>query len=311
MAKLGKWIENVGPDDRIVDVAEKTLSMRLEAVEYFLPLAAEIAAESVEYVHQLRVSTRRVRAALSLYDELLPSKQTRRINKDLKRIRQAAGEARDCDVLIARLESGNSEAGEDSKTQRILRRLKRQRDSAQEPIIEIFERLTYHQRFHRRCNKLLARIRPRGVSRQRKLGNPKFSNWAPTAFAPIVEQFLQDVPGDDYTLEELHQFRIRGKGLRYAMELLAPAYPAEFREQLYPRLGELQEVLGEVNDHCTAAARFDRYATEASKKMEKNFFRRLMQQEEQFSTEAQQKFSEWWTPEFHQEIEKRLRSFTQ
>jgi len=310
MAKLGKWIESIGPDDRITDVVAQTLRSRLDTVEHYLPLAAEIAAESVEYVHQLRVSTRRARAAISLYDALLPPKRVRRINKDLKRIRRAAGDARDCDVLIGRLECGNRDADDKLKTQRILRRLKRQRNSAQIPIVAIFEKLTFNQQLHRHGNVLLERIKPRGRNQHLKSANPTFGDWAPSAFAPVVERFLQGVPKGEHTLKGMHEFRIRGKELRYAMELLAPAYPTEFREQLYPRLGELQEVLGKVNDHCTAAARFARYVKDASHKSEKKFFRRLMLQEEQFATAAQQAFSQWWTPEFHQEIESQLHDFT-
>src|SRR5688572_28787502 len=98
-----KWVEGVSPDDRTCDVAVRSLRGRLRAVLHYLPLAADKAQEDVEHVHQLRVWTRRATAALVLYQELLPRRRFAWMKKQLRRVRQAANEARDCDVLLARL----------------------------------------------------------------------------------------------------------------------------------------------------------------------------------------------------------------
>ena len=50
----------------------------------------------------------------------------------------------------------------------------------------------------------------------------------------------------------LHQMRISGKRVRYAMELLAGAFDDSFRTELYPIYAEVQELLGTINDHATA-----------------------------------------------------------
>jgi hypothetical protein len=64
-----RWVQGVSPADRTIDVAVRTLGGRLDAVLYYLPLAAEKADEDTEYVHQLRVWTRRATAALRLYED--------------------------------------------------------------------------------------------------------------------------------------------------------------------------------------------------------------------------------------------------
>ena len=64
-----KWIQDVSPSDQTSDVALRTLRDRLDAVLYYLPLAAEGADEDLEHVHQLRVSSRRAAAALRLYED--------------------------------------------------------------------------------------------------------------------------------------------------------------------------------------------------------------------------------------------------
>jgi CHAD domain-containing protein len=53
--------------------------------------------------------------------------------------------------------------------------------------------------------------------------------------------------------EQLHQMRIAGKRLRYAMEIFGECFGSEFRKVLYPRVEALQEILGTVNDAYNAA----------------------------------------------------------
>ena len=100
MTEFSKWILAASADDPVRDVAARTLAVRLAAVQHFLPLAAEHSEENIEYVHQLRVATRRCVAALRLYRKILPKLPRKTLCRELKNIRQAAGRARDYDVLI-------------------------------------------------------------------------------------------------------------------------------------------------------------------------------------------------------------------
>ncbi|HEY7425524.1 MAG TPA: CHAD domain-containing protein, partial [Gemmataceae bacterium] len=70
-----------------------------------------------------------------------------------------------------------------------------------------------------------------------------------------LKNLEQAAMGDlsDYT--QLHQVRIAGKRLRYAMEVFADCFDATFREDLYPRVEQLQEILGRANDSHVAAER--------------------------------------------------------
>src|SRR5262249_9204837 len=56
-----------------------------------------------EHVHQLRVGTRRARAALDIFALCLPPKAHKNAKKLLRGLRRAAGEARDWDVFRAGL----------------------------------------------------------------------------------------------------------------------------------------------------------------------------------------------------------------
>lgn len=57
-------------------------------------------AEDIEYVHRMRVATRRIRAALPLYRDCFSPKEYRRWRREIRAITRALGEARDADVQI-------------------------------------------------------------------------------------------------------------------------------------------------------------------------------------------------------------------
>src|SRR5947209_8675375 len=99
----GKWLEGLLPTTEVADAARVALSVRLDVVWEYLPLAVGEAAKDPEHVHQLRVGTRRARAALDIFAGCLPSKAYRAGKKQLRAIRRAAGQARDWDVFLAEL----------------------------------------------------------------------------------------------------------------------------------------------------------------------------------------------------------------
>jgi hypothetical protein len=81
-----------------------------------------------------------------------------------------------------------------------------------------------------------------------------FVEWGRAHFIPVVERFFAAVPADQTSEAALHQFRLCSKRLRYEMELVAGAFPDEFRTQLYPSIKALQDRLGEINDLATSKA---------------------------------------------------------
>src|SRR5688572_10302173 len=96
-----KWLPDIAPTDRAVEVAARSLATRLDAVRRYLKWSVERPAEP-EQIHQLRVWTRRADAALELYADLLPRRGVRKLRKRLRRIRKVAGRVRDCDVYAHR-----------------------------------------------------------------------------------------------------------------------------------------------------------------------------------------------------------------
>ncbi len=253
-----KWDKTARPDSLVVDVAYRALADRLGAVLYYLPLAALRADEDSEYVHQLRVGTRRVNAAFKVFADVLPQRRTRRMSKILKRVRRAAGAARDLDVLAERFT--NLRDGGLLAAELPVARISLLRQDAQQWIIEANRRLR-PGKLRRSVRKLLTRIRKRRKSHDRRL-----DDMAPRALRSAAQVFFEAGRGDLCVAENLHEMRIAGKQLRYAMELLAGAFDASFRKELYPLFAEVQERLGAINDLAVAEQRLQEWKDTPSAK---------------------------------------------
>lgn len=299
---FGKWIDRVGPDDAVSDVVHVALQSRLAAVQYYLPLAAEDAAADIEHVHQLRVATRRSVAALKLFRHLLPRRRRRRLMSRLSEIRRAAGAARDLDVLLLR-ETGQAASEGDSP---LVLRLHRERSAAQAPIVDVRRRLGRRRRLARQIDDLLRRVRkhPRDLPGR---GSVPFDRWARHRLRPIVKKFFRAAPAEMTDLHALHQFRIRGKQLRYAMELLVAAFPSLLRDELYPEVEQLQEKLGQINDHATTLHRVRQWQESPANADEVAELRKMVDRESRQLELAISQFVGWWTPRYAAELERRFR----
>jgi len=62
-------------------------------------------SDDIEYIHQSRVFSRRLRAALKIFSPCLPEKQVKNWEREIKKITRALGEARDIDVQIGFIRS--------------------------------------------------------------------------------------------------------------------------------------------------------------------------------------------------------------
>lgn len=291
MSPSSKWIEGLEPEGGVYQAARLSLESRLKAVAHLLPLAADLAHEDVEHVHRLRVATRRAMAALKLYRGWLPRRPYRWMKKRLRAIRQAAGEARDLDVLSERL---NRELGDRASV--LVGQLADQRAAAQPAIKQVARRSSKEDRFLRKMHLLLAGIGPRDKNGKGQV-QCDFRHWARGRLDEVAAETFGALPTAASDPVELHQFRIRIKALRYAIELLAPALGPDLRDVQYPIVGQIQERLGKINDHAAGAARLEQWSQAALDPHIKELIDALVQQERIRLAEAIADFRQWWTPE--------------
>ena len=286
----GKWIPGLTVDTPVLEAARRTLSLRLEVIEHYLPLAARMPEKDIEYVHQLRVGTRRARAALDIFADCVPDKVWKRARKRLRRIRHAAGDARDWDVFQEMLRdwSADRPAGE-------LPGLDFLRGAAFQIRLAVQEELVDAAEKDLNRSEILASLRESNGKR----GPQRFGDMAlpvlETAMADLNEAIAGNSTGYDY----LHRIRILGKRLRYAMEVFADCFREPLRETIYPAVEEMQEILGAANDSHIATQHLEVLRDNIKRAGRADWLRgrpgveRLLQMHRRRLPEARKKFMAW------------------
>jgi CHAD domain-containing protein len=130
--------------------------VKVRSKEVFKQADGVLDLEEVERVHDMRVATRRLRAALEVFEECFPRKRHRKALKKVKALADALGERRDLDVEIELLEGlcGES-ASEDRKAlEALIEDLRARQRQANEDLAP-FVTAKRLKKLRRRLNKLV------------------------------------------------------------------------------------------------------------------------------------------------------------
>lgn len=101
MAKA-RSLNGLGDDDRFAGVAARLVALRTD--ELFAYSEGVLDTDDIEPLHDMRVATRRLRAALEVFESCFEAKRYRRALRDVKQLADALGERRDRDVTLAALD---------------------------------------------------------------------------------------------------------------------------------------------------------------------------------------------------------------
>ena len=123
------------------EAAARVVSVRTE--EVFGHADHVLDTTDVERVHDMRVATRRLRAALEIFAPCFPKKQHRRALREVKRLADALGERRDPDVAIAAFERVRDSLGaaERPGVNHLIEELRGRQAAANESLAEEIERV--------------------------------------------------------------------------------------------------------------------------------------------------------------------------
>jgi len=297
--RKGKWTQDALPDDPVSVAAREALRARLRAVDYYLPLAAFKSDRDVEYVHQLRVASRRALAAVRTFAPLLSDRQYKWLSKQLKKIRRAAGAARELDVLGRRI-ADRALLGQDDARAALVARIEAYRDRAQGPVRKLRSKMLKKD-FAARSARIAKRVRWRGEGDE-----PTFAAAAAVCLRSVAEPFFVAVQADTAELAALHHFRIAAKHLRYSMEIFAAALAPEFRKVLYPAVEEVQTRLGEVNDHAAALQQCEGWLADWDEGLPAQALREVAEADRQSLEAERERFVRWWTAERAADLRRRF-----
>lgn len=137
----GSEIKDIVPDEALEVCARQII------VSYFHEMLSykEGAKEGtdIEFVHDMRVTSRRLRAAMDNFADCFPKVPFKKHYKKVKAITRTMGAVRDLDVLIVRFENElvNLAEGERSDIREVIEHLQRKRKDVREPMLMLFEEL--------------------------------------------------------------------------------------------------------------------------------------------------------------------------
>ena len=221
------------------------------------------AAEDIEYIHRMRVASRRIRAALPLFRFCFPAKNYTRWSEEIKEITRALGEARDTDVQIAYLtkyqkraekawKSKKSDREGESPTNPAVRYLildlQKTRDHIQKEVLSALDSLEKSHAIDDMRGSFNQPLSPlRGV-----LKRSLTYGISPVAALRIEERLCTLLSFESWVshpeaIAEHHATRIAAKKLRYTLEVYAPVYRLGLKKPI-SRVKALQEILGDLHD---------------------------------------------------------------
>ncbi|MDE2469649.1 MAG: CHAD domain-containing protein [Bradyrhizobium sp.] len=218
------------------------------ALRHFSTNVDAVRALDAEAIHQMRVGLRRLRAAISLFNKILPNASTARIKTELKWLTDELAPAREIDVF---LEEWLFPFVAKSKPKRGARAIESQFTAKRNAAFEDARRATEAPRFRHLLIDILEWIETR-----RNVCEDNTEALIGRTAAAILDRRIKKARKQAGHLEELspeerHKLRIKIKKVRYGVEFFQSLYADKDRKKLarlVTRLKKIQNVLGTLND---------------------------------------------------------------
>lgn len=211
-----------------------------------------VRSDDPEYVHQMRVATRRLRAALRMFDPVLPTGFAEQLVPSLRELMRALGQARDLDVLMAEIVAPVAAALPDEpRLTDLAGAITNRLYAARTAIRHVLQQAEYG-RLLLLAGRLLQQapfIDPPAAADDAS-SLLEFADRRLRRLQKRIQE-LADAARVDHP-PSLHALRIGIKRLRYAIEFFSPMLPGKSGPAAIKRLAGLQEELGQLNDLASA-----------------------------------------------------------
>ena len=272
----------------VKELARSVLTDSLKSVRRRLKQATTEWTSDEEFVHQLRVSGRRAHSAIMIFEALIPDSEVRWFRKQLKAILQAAGRARDLDVLI------RTQLPRCGKARKILaKQWHAERAAAQKPLVKLYRKLIQNDRFRKHMRLLLRNLRTVAADGDTEHDTQRVCD------DQILPQFAErcrsvvEALGNAPDVRSLHALRIAIKKLRYAATPLLPFFKDQKVRDMIKSLEELQTQLGVMQDHVVAKQELERSIAALRKTSHQKILRELIEIEARSIVDSVATFCAW------------------
>jgi CHAD domain-containing protein/uncharacterized protein YjbK len=281
------------------DLGIRHLATQSRALREMEPMAWE--GVHIEGVHLMRVSVRRIRAALKAFSGVLSPEGGEALQTESRWLGQRLGSVRDLDVQLEHLDSYAKVLHPDD--QRLLGRyrqlLLKDRNRAHARLRNAFA----GQRFTR-LERSLQQYLERSETDKMGFEFRSVEEMAREYVRPQLKKILKR--GRTITrhspAERLHRLRIEIKRLRYQLEFLREPYGRDLKQSTR-RLRNLQNTLGDHQDACVAREQLTLYRSHHELgKQENRIFKHLLVLEAEKASRCHRQFFKDWK-KFEREAE--------
>jgi triphosphatase len=221
--------------------------------------------EDPEGLHDMRVATRRLRAAFSFFKEILPP-QFSVLRTELSWLASILGAVRDLDVHLETLEGAEEQLvalpeGTEPPLDRLRAVLTEERQLARAVLLGALDSPRYE-----RLTTGLASLAQQGAARRTAEYDVAAVRVVPGLIGARYRSTLRAARHARRSgrATDFHRLRIRGKRLRYAVEFADDLY-GEPAQRFSRRLARLQDALGSVQDASVATERLLRLAADGDR----------------------------------------------
>jgi CHAD domain-containing protein len=243
-------------DDAMAEAARKTLVFHFQRM-----VAHELGTrqgQDIEELHDMRVATRRMRAALRVFGDYVDPLVMRPFRQALRRTGRALGAVRDLDVFREKAQRylDALPADRQAELDPLLAVWQAQRDAARERMLAWLDSPRY-ARFKEQFGEFLRTPGAGALPSVGAAGEPlphRVRYVVPVALyrgLSAVRAFEPALREPDVPLARYHQLRIAFKGLRYTLEFFQPVLGSKSKP-LINQVKRLQDHLGDLQDAVVA-----------------------------------------------------------
>lgn len=230
--------------------------------------ACAVAGLEAEGIHQMRISLRRLRSALGLFDDVIASADARTLKEEVKWLAERLGPARDWDILQTQFfEPYAEKQGSDEGVRLLGQAIADSRRSAHARAVEALHA-------------------PRYTTLMLGLGDwlesGRWNEDAAPDVKPLLVRPMADLAGIWLDLrhrksrksgrqirkldpDQRHRLRISFKKLRYAVEFFRGLYPPGAVRPYLEAVEALQDLLGTLNDAAVSRRMIDALSADAGR----------------------------------------------
>jgi adenylate cyclase len=216
--------------------------------------AGALRGDDPEYVHQMRVATRRLRAALRLFAPLLPDDFAAQFMPPLHELMAVLGRTRDLDVLLAEIVGPVSASlANDPRISTLTDMLTDQLYATREKTADYLTHPGYGRLLLLVAAELHGKVLAAQVATAEGDSAVTLRDFAQRRLRKLQQRthLLAELANIDNP-SSLHALRITIKRLRYALEFFGPLLPQRSFATAAKRLATLQDKLGQINDLANA-----------------------------------------------------------